>query len=399
MPAAMGVKVKFHKAAWWVFIHHAGRRRAKKIGDRETADAVARRIRERLALGDLSLLSSEPAPTFDKYAENWLSTGEASRKASTHRFYAFNLAVHINPILGAKPVAAIKRADCRELLAACREKGLKIASMRGVNRTLSAVLSEAVEDALLPANPAFRMGKYLRDADEAPVEIHPFTAEEAHRFLTTVQQRAPHWYAFFLCGLRTGMRLGELLALEWRDLDFEARIIHVRRAWVSGRLTSPKNKQRRKIDMSLKLAEELRRLRTDRKKAALKAGRPMNELVFLMPDLVRIADHERVRIEGGRVDGDNLRRRVFQKLLRAAKVPDVRLHDLRHTFASLLIQNGESLAYVRDQLGHSSIQVTVDIYGHMVPGANRAAVDKLDAVPTPSCENGADAAVGNQSQT
>jgi integrase len=55
------------------------------------------------------------------------------------------------------------------------------------------------------------------------------------------------------------------------------------------------------------------------------------------------------------------------------------LHDLRHTFASLLIQNGESLAYVRDQLGHSSIQVTVDIYGHLVPGANRAAVDRLDA--------------------
>jgi integrase len=77
-----------------------------------------------------------------------------------------------------------------------------------------------------------------------------------------------------------------------------------------------------------------------------------------------------------------LRRRVFHRLLEAAKVPDIRLHDLRHTFASLLIQNGESLAYVRDQLGHSSIQVTVDIYGHLVPGANRAAVDRLDAAPT-----------------
>ncbi len=72
---------------------------------------------------------------------------------------------------------------------------------------------------------------------------------------------------------------------------------------------------------------------------------------------------------------------MFQRLLQAATVPDVRLHDLRHTFASLLIQNGESLAYVRDQLGHSSIQVTVDIYGHLVPGANRAAVDRLDAAP------------------
>lgn len=72
---------------------------------------------------------------------------------------------------------------------------------------------------------------------------------------------------------------------------------------------------------------------------------------------------------------------MYYPLVVAANVTDVRLHDLRHTYASLLIQNGESLAYVRDQLGHSSIQVTVDIYGHLVPGANRAAVDRLDAAP------------------
>jgi integrase len=65
----------------------------------------------------------------------------------------------------------------------------------------------------------------------------------------------------------------------------------------------------------------------------------------------------------------------------------VRFHDLRHTFASLLLQNGESLAYVKDRMGHSSIQVTVDIYGHLVPGGNRAAVDKLDAeVPDKKAE-------------
>ena len=84
---------------------------------------------------------------------------------------------------------------------------------------------------------------------------------------------------------------------------------------------------------------------------------------------------------GNRVDGDNLRNRVFYRLLEKADVRQVRLHDLRHTYASLLIQPGESLAYVRDQLGHSSIQVTVDVYGHLVPSANRAVVDRLDAVP------------------
>jgi len=85
--------------------------------------------------------------------------------------------------------------------------------------------------------------------------------------------------------------------------------------------------------------------------------------------------------DGGPLDGDNVRRRIFEKALTKSKLRHVRIHDLRHSFASHLIQNRESLAYVRDQLGHSSIQDTVDVYGHLVPGSNRAAVDRLDTLP------------------
>jgi integrase len=71
-----------------------------------------------------------------------------------------------------------------------------------------------------------------------------------------------------------------------------------------------------------------------------------------------------------------LRFNVWYKVLEHAKLRAVRLHDLRHTYASLLLQAGEPIAYVKDQLGHSSIQVTVDLYGHLVAGANRGAVDR-----------------------
>src|SRR6266550_9344102 len=81
--------------------------------------------------------------------------------------------------------------------------------------------------------------------------------------------------------------------------------------------------------------------------------------------------------KGARLEPSNLRK-VFSKLLTDAKLRRVRFHDLRHTFATTLIEQGESLAYIRDQLGHSSIKVTVDTYGHLVPGGNRQAVDKLD---------------------
>src|SRR5215469_5703847 len=140
----MAVRVKFHKGSWWIFVDHHGHRRAKKVGDRATALTVAREIRERLVLGDLSLLKVG-GDTLEKYGRAWLNDGEANRKASTHRFYNFNLELHVIPSIGAVTVGAITRADCRKLLADCRKKGLKVTSIQGVQRTLSAVLSQAVE--------------------------------------------------------------------------------------------------------------------------------------------------------------------------------------------------------------------------------------------------------------
>jgi integrase len=130
-----------------------------------------------------------------------------------------------------------------------------------------------------------------------------------------------------------------------------------------------KNGKRRRVDMSATLTATLERCHVAAKAAALRAGKGIiSPWVF-------------VNREDLPLDGDNLRDRVFHPALATAKIRRVRFHDLRHTYASLLIQQGESLAYVKEQLGHSSIQVTVDVYGHLVPGSNRSAVDRLDAHP------------------
>jgi integrase len=92
----------------------------------------------------------------------------------------------------------------------------------------------------------------------------------------------------------------------------------------------------------------------------------------------QVPDWVFVNENGGPVDGANWRKRVFNKALEKAGLREIRVHDLRHTYASLLIQGSESLAYIRDQLGHHSIKVTVDIYGHLAPEGNKEAVDKLD---------------------
>jgi integrase len=367
----LGVKIKRRRGAWWVFIHYRRQRKAKRVGSKKAAELVALKIQARLAEGDTSPLKrvdDGPGPiTFKAYATAWLANhAEQACKFSTVRIYKANLRRHVFPILGAKQLGSLNRADCRSLIAACRDKKLGPKSIANICRTLSSVLSQAVEDGRLPANPAFRLGRYYRRADQPKPEIFPLTRDEVATFLKAARQHAPREHPLFLCAVRTGMRLGELLGLQWGDVDFNGRFIEIRRNLVAGRLTTPKSGKTRRVDMSAQLTETLRTLLTARKAEALHKGwGQVPEWVFCGED-------------GKPLDGDNLRHRVFYRVLAKAGLRRLRFHDLRHTYASLLIQNGESLAYVRDQLGHASIQLTVDTYGHLVPGANRQAVDRLD---------------------
>jgi integrase len=188
--------------------------------------------------------------------------------------------------------------------------------------------------------------------------------------------------------------MGELIALKGIDIDFKGRFIHVRRNLSRGKISVTKNGKDRPVDMSGKLAEVLGDLLSKRRAEALReemkkpaeARREATEVVNeTMEDwLFQTA-------AGTQIDPSNLRK-VFHRILVDAKMRRIRFHDLRHTFASLLLQNGESLTYVKDQMGHSSINVTVDIYGHLVPGGNRAAVDKLDAEISDSAEREQEAA-------
>ena len=118
--------------------------------------------------------------------------------------------------------------------------------------------------------------------------------------------------------------------------------------------------------MSDQLATTLRALLIERKAETLRKGWAN------VPEWVFCSE------AGTALHKSDFERRVFHKLLAKAGLRRLRFHDLRHSFASRLLQNGESLVYVKVQMGHHSIQVTVDIYGHLVPGANRAAVNRLD---------------------
>jgi integrase len=152
-----------------------------------------------------------------------------------------------------------------------------------------------------------------------------------------------------------------------RDERDANRFIVVEHNYVRREHTTTKSKKSRRVDMSRKLRRTLIGLRDKRLLDAFLKGKNdiSDELVFLSP-------------ESGILDPDNLYHRYFRPVLLKAGLRKIRLHDLRHTFGSLLIQSGASIVYVKEQMGHSSIQITVDTYGHLIPGANVSFVDRLD---------------------
>jgi len=272
--------------------------------------------------------------------------------------------------MGQLPLRSIRRKTIKNLIADLARKPLSRNSIRIVLATLRVVLNGAVDDEILAGNPAQKVGKFTKSRTERQQDIHPITSKELTVFLDAIKKYSPVHYPFFLTLARTGIRLGESLALQWGDIDFESRSIEIKKSLVNGRIETPKNGRTRKVDMSQQLTATLKDLQITRKEETLRKGwRGTPAWVFCDGN-------------GNFLDDNNLRNRVFYKVLAKAGLRRVRIHDLRHSYASLLIQNGESLAYVRDQLGHHSIQVTVDIYGHLVPGGNKQAVDRLDDTPS-----------------
>ena len=396
----MGVKVRQKGGKWYVFIDHNGKRKAKAVGSKESAEKVKRILDAKLALGEFGFAAADNSETFKQYADRWMREhADLHCKPSTAAGYRQLLRLYIEPALGAKPLHAITRSDVKTFLTALaqkpksRRKGgeeihenedsaaprvtLSRNTLRLALSTLRVIFNHAVEDGLVDKNPAAKLGKMTK-TDRPKHEAAAMSKDESDRLLAAVQQLSPDYYGLFLIALRGGLRRGELVALQWGDIQFGSdeqdtnRYILVQRNYVHGNFTTPKSKKSRRVDLSAQLRRVLLDLREERLLKAYEAGKQSISEDFVFPSKA-----------GTVLDPDNLVHYYFEPALTTAGLRKFRFHDLRHTFGSQLIQNGASLAYVRDQMGHSSIQVTADVYGHLVPGANVRFVDSLDGEPSP----------------
>ena len=153
------------------------------------------------------------------------------------------------------------------------------------------------------------------------------------------------------------MREGELIGLGWDDIDFVGAFLEVRNNVVRRQETSTKTNRIRRVDLSLQLKAELLKLKETRQLEANLKGQPLQKWVFLTP-------------HGNRMTNEVLRKGLYA-CLEAAGLRRIRFHDLRHTFASLLIQQNTNVKYIQQQLGHSSINITLDVYSHLFEGDHR----------------------------
>jgi integrase len=361
----MGVKVREKpkgSGVWWVFITHSTIRKSKRIGDKKTAEKVAEKIKAKLVLGELNVERiNESLPTLKELATIWLSLPH-DWKESTAESYKFNLEKHIYPVFGDKPIDKIGRKDIKlffnDLLAAGKASG----TVSLIRAPINGVLSHAVDSELIEMNPAYGL-KLPRQ--KSALKVEPLTEVESEKMLDQATvYLGGIYYPQMLCALRTGMRLGELKALKWEDIDFSKRLIEVRRSCRCGRITDTKNHKCRRVDMTPLLAKTLKKLQTMQKKAALRRGTPVPEWVF--------ADKV----------GNIFHRQPFEaalnRCLKAAGLHRIRIHDLRHTYATTRLLRGHNVGDVSYQLGHSSIKMTYDVYTHWMPGKFKNEVDELD---------------------
>lgn len=394
-----------------------GRRKFKTFTNEKDAKAFAKALGKILLQKEYNLPGADGkvVPTFKKAAEKWFSDHvETNCKPSSIEGYQGMLDNHVLPAFGELRLDEITKDAVRAFCAGKKKDGMASRSIRYMLATISGVYNLAIEDGLVAINPASKPAKLIK-VEDTKEKITVLTDEETRDLLKAAKKHLPRFHPFLFTAFRTGLRQGELVALEWASIDWRGKFIEVGRSYrknkVSeagisrreGAFSTTKSGKIRQVDMSDQLAGVLTEHRKAIAAAALKAGKPMPELVF--PSTAFATKRGRGKEMAGEdagqlqlpMDASHIRRDL-NTVLKKAEMHRIRFHDTRHTFASLLLRKGESPVYVQHQLGHHDISMTVGTYGHLIPGENRQAVNRLDD-PDWSTAKAAGASTGNRMAT
>jgi integrase len=313
--------------------------------------------------------------TFANYLNKWLAD-YAKNKVTPKTFTRYKEIVFksVIPELGQIYIEKLKPLHLQNYYTKMLENGrkngeggLSPTTVLQHHRILHKALEMAVKWQIVPRNVA----DAVEPPKKAKKEITPLNEEQVKALINSATET--QYFPQVVLAVFTGMRRGEIYGLRWRDVNFESGTITISQAaqytTESGLFyKEPKScRSRRTIDVSKYVLEVLKKVKVDQNKARLAFGEHYHDsgdLVFTQPD--------------GRPQHPDSISSWFPLFMEKNDLPKIRLHDLRHTHASLLLKNGESLKLICDRLGHSGIGITSDIYTHLMPGMQKSAAEKLE---------------------
>jgi len=345
-----------------------GRHKQQWISVKGTKKDAEKKLVEMLHQFDTGMFMKPSRTTLAEFLERWLNDYRSSLSPRGYERYRDIIKQHLIPDLGNIVLTQLRPEHLQKHYTACQDKGLSARTVRYHHAVIHVALKTAVKWGLLSRNPA--------DAVTLPKvqhnEMNTWGEDEINQFLEAAKDSP--YYTLFHTALFTGMRRCEILGLKWADVDFIMSQLYVNRGLHhlkdgSYVFTEPKSaRSRRTIALP---PSAILLLREHREKQALEwamLGKTLTDagLVFCT------------------LEGEPLRpntiTRAWKTLAARCGLPVIRLHDARHTHASIMLKQGIHLKVVQERLGHSSIQITLDIYSHVVPGLQAAAAQRFDEI-------------------
>lgn len=341
----------------------------RKYVTRRTRAEVAAEIRRLLEAQRQGQLVTTGGMTVGEWFAIYLEqVARPKLRPRTFDRYSLDIDRHILPAIGRHRLDKLRPVHLVALYNAKSAKGLSGSSLRHIHAVIRRTLNVAVRWQLIAVNPAT-----LVDAPQATQhEITPLSADEARRLIRAAKD--DRMEARWLVGLALGLRQGEALGLWWDDVDLKSGLLRVRRALQRQRggglvFTGPKTQRsKRTIPLPAPLITALEGHRERQEKKRITAGLLWRGSPCLFTTPI-----------GTPIDPRN-DNREFKKLLGRAGLPPVRLHDLMHTAASLLLAQGVPARVVMEILGHSQIALTMNTYSHVAPEVSREAAERIARV-------------------
>jgi integrase len=339
------------------YYDNRGKRRwqtLKKGTTLKQAKDELRDIENQLARG--IYIPIKDVPLFKKVATDWLEYKKSNIRNSTWAMYRGHVRNHFELINDLK-INRVTVATVERFISKRREKDVSLPLIRKLLITFGQVMKYAVRHKLIDHNPVAEAEKPRDQGEEKVFDIHVLRPPEIISFLDATEDEKHH--TLFMLAIMSGARQGELFGLKWSDILWETSQLHIQRTFNNQAWYRPKSKASiRKIDLGPTVIKQLKKW---------KLACPPNELDLVFPNQ-----------SGNPLERGHVVQNFFWPALDKAELIRVRFHDMRHTYASLLIAQGENIKYISKQMGHSKPSITMDIYAHLMDEENPEAAKKLD---------------------